>query len=183
VTPSVTATFTPTPSAAVIVVGHVTWQGRPAQPNAAQQLPITLTVRSGALEINYPQQSTDASGFFTVSVPLPFTTYTYRVKGPNDTPNTNTTPGFLANSGTFPTSGAGGVSQVEMGLMRAGDANNDNVVNVQDFNIVKSTFGKSVGQPGYDGRADFNGDNVVNISDFNLLHANFGTAGAPPIRP
>src|SRR5206468_2712110 len=60
-TPSVTSTPSVTPSAAVIVVGHVTWQGRPSQPNAAQQLPITLTVRSGALEINYPQQTTDAS--------------------------------------------------------------------------------------------------------------------------
>jgi hypothetical protein len=70
-----------------------------------------------------------------------------------------------------------------MGLQRAGDCNNDNVVNAVDFTILKGTFGKSVGQPGYDDRADFNGDQVVNASDFSLQRANFGIAGAPPIGP
>jgi hypothetical protein len=72
-------------------------------------------------------------------------------------------------------------SNVEMGLMRTGDCNNDNVVNVSDFNILKSTFGKSQGDPGYDDRADFTGDHVVNVSDFNFQKANFGTSGSPPL--
>ena len=87
----------------------------------------------------------------------------------------------LANSGSLNISGSG-ITQVEFGLMRTGDANNDNVVNAQDFNILKTTFGKSQGQPGYDARADFNGDNVVR-QDVNLLESNFGQGGAPPIRP
>ena len=70
-----------------------------------------------------------------------------------------------------------------MGLMRVGDANNDNVINAVDFTLLKSTFGKSMGDPGYDDRADFNGDLVVNSGDFTLLKGNFGIGGAPPIGP
>jgi len=67
--------------------------------------------------------------------------------------------------------------------MRAGDASNDNVVNTADFNILKTTFGKSQGDPGYDPRADFTNDNLINLNDFAPLKNNFGQGGAPPIRP
>src|SRR5438874_777913 len=60
-TPTAIATSTP---ASPALVGHVTWQGRPAQPNALHQLPITLTLKSAITEVNYPVQTTDASGFF-----------------------------------------------------------------------------------------------------------------------
>jgi hypothetical protein len=67
--------------------------------------------------------------------------------------------------------------------MRTGDANDDNVVSIVDQNILRATFGKAAGDPGYDDRADFNGDQVINIADQNLLRRNFGMAGAPPVRP
>ena len=151
----------------------MTWQGRPAQPSALQQLPITLTLKSATgAEYNYPSQTTDASGFFTVPVggllPGP---YNYRVKGPK----------YLANAGS--TTIIVGANRQEMGLMRAGDANNDNLVNAQDFNILKGTYGKACGDPGYDDRAEFTGDCVVGAQDFNLMKLNFGTGGAPPVRP
>jgi hypothetical protein len=136
--------------------------------------------------VNYPQQTTDASGFFTASLSgLPGGTYNWRVKGPNTTPDTNTTPGFLANTGSVVLSDAAGLSAifVEMGLMRSGDANNDNTVSVADFNILRNTFGKIASDPGFDPRADFNRNQVVDISDFNLLRINFGSSGAPPIGP
>jgi hypothetical protein len=72
---------------------------------------------------------------------------------------------------------------MDMGLMRAGDCNNDNVISILDFNILKGTFGKGAGDPGYDGRADFNGDNAVSVQDFNLQKNNFGQAGSPAARP
>jgi hypothetical protein len=72
---------------------------------------------------------------------------------------------------------------MEMGLMRVGDCNNDNVISVLDFNILKGTFGKGSGDPGYDGRGDLNGDIAVTIVDFNLLKGNFGTGGGPPVKP
>jgi len=67
--------------------------------------------------------------------------------------------------------------------MKAGDANNDNVVSSGDFTLLKGTFGKSQGQPGYHNRADFTGDTVVTSADFTLLKTNFGQGGSPPIGP
>ncbi len=169
ISPTSTNTATITP----IVVGHVIWQSRPAQPDALQQLPVSLTLKSGVTEVNYPPQNTDASGFFTVSVGgLAVGTYNWRVKGSK----------FLANSGSVVLAGDPSTN-VEMGLMWVGDANNNNIVNVSDFSIMKATFGKSVGDPGYDDRADFTGDQTVNVADFNLLKVNFGQGGAPPIGP
>ncbi len=153
------------------LAGHVTWQGRPAQPNPLQQLPITLTLKLGTMEVNYSTQATSANGFFTVPVhTLPNGTYDWRVKGPK----------FLSNSGTVQLTGSP-MTSVEMGTMRTGDCNNDNMVNVADFNILKVTFGKGVGDPGYDDRADFNGDQAVNVADFNMLKVTFGQGGTPPI--
>jgi hypothetical protein len=68
-----------------------------------------------------------------------------------------------------------------MGLMYTGDCNNDNFVNIQDVGILKITFGKGVGDPGYDARADLNGDNLVNLIDYTLLKSNFGRGGDGPL--
>ena len=57
--------------------------------------------------------------------------------------------------------------RLEMGLLKAGDANNDNRVNISDFSILRFAFGTSCGLSIYDDRADFTGDCRVNISDFN----------------
>jgi hypothetical protein len=164
---------TPTPSSAL--VGHITWQGRQPQPHTLQQVPVTLTLRlaAGGPDNEYTGYTTDASGFFTVPVGgLPGGNYYWRVK---DTK-------YLANSGTVTLSGAP-TTPVEMDLMKAGDANDDNVVNAGDFAVLRASFGRSTGDPGYNGRADFNGDTVVNSTDFALLKSNFGAGGAPPIGP
>jgi hypothetical protein len=140
-----------------------------------QQLPITLTLRlANNPEIAFPVENTDASGFFTetMGTTIPAGTYNWRVKGPQ----------FLANTGTVVLTGSG-VANVEMGVMHTGDANNDNVVDITDFSILRGTFGKSCGDTGYDSRADFSGDCTVDITDFSLLRSNFGTAGAPPVGP
>ena len=115
-------------------------------------------------------QNTDPSGFLSVTVgSLANGTYTWRVKGAK----------YLANSGTVNLAGAQ-TTNVEMGQMRAGDSTNDNVVNVSDFNILRTAFGKQVGEPGYDDRAEFTGDNAINITDFNFQRGNFGFTGSPP---
>jgi hypothetical protein len=153
-------------------VGHVFWQGRPPQPDALQQLPITLTIKLGTTEVNYPVTTTDSSGFFTETADLPDGLYDWRVKNPK----------YLANSGSF-TLVRGTVIQVDMGSMRAGDCNDDNVVSSQDFIILKNAYGKQVGDPGYDDRANFNGDTVVSSQDFNAMRINFGQGGPPPLLP
>jgi hypothetical protein len=139
-------------------------------------MPITFTLKSGTSEINFPPQNTDANGMFRVSLNglPPGEPYVWRVKGQRN----------LANSGqvVIPPPGVCSMT-LELGLMRGGDANNDNVVSILDFNITKNAFGKACGIPGYDPRADFNNDCAVSILDFNILKGNFGQVGAPPIRP
>src|SRR4051794_36325782 len=120
--------------------------------HALQQVPVTLTLKLGTTEVNYPAQTTDATGHFTVSVGgLPAGNYAWRVKGSK----------WLANSGTAPLTlgrSRAPMISVEMGLLRAGDCDNNNVVNLIDFNILKLTFGRSIGDPLYDDRADFDGN-------------------------
>jgi hypothetical protein len=101
-----------------------------------------------------------------VTTGLPDGSYNWRLKGQLN----------LANSGSLTLSAS--TSSTDMGMQRAGDATGDNLVSAQDFSILKNTFGKSEGQPGYDDRADFNRDDVVNSGDFSLLKGNFGQGGA-----
>lgn len=170
-TPTPTATSMPTaPPAPALLVGHVTWQGPPAQPNTKQALPISITLR---LQTGGPMEeisglTTDSSGNFTATVDLASGSYQWRVKGPK----------YLAASGSVFLS-RGTHNNVEIGLMSVADANDDNAVTVRDFIILKNSFGKAFGQNGYDDRANFTGDITVNALDFNLLRTNFGNGGAP----
>ncbi len=173
--PCSTATLTPTPTSTVphLLVGHVRWQGRPPQPHALQQLPVTLTLKLGDNEVNFPPSTTDADGYFTYTMgALPAGTYSWRAMGPK----------YLANAGTVSLTYAPATT-VEIGFMRAGDANNDNIVDTSDFAIVHASFGRAVGEPAYDDRADFTGNGVVTMLDYVLLKRNFGQWGAPPLRP
>jgi hypothetical protein len=52
----------------------------------------------------------------------------------------------------------------------AGDANYDHVVDLSDFNILKTHFGTGIKWT----EGDFNDDLLVNLSDFSLLKTNFG---------
>ncbi len=159
-----TPTSTPTNTPSGIIIGHLTWQSIP-QPNARSIQTGTLTLCVGGAPQDY-NFTTDASGFFTVTTGLPDGSYNYYVKGIK----------WLANSGNLVISG--GSARPEMGTLRGGDANNDNTVGAIDFGIIRATFGKSPGDPGYDARADFNNDGPVNTQDFSLLKGNFGQAGA-----
>jgi Dockerin type I domain len=50
-----------------------------------------------------------------------------------------------------------------------GDLNGDGLVGCDDLAVVKASFGKKVGQPGFDPRADVNGDGVVNVLDLSIV--------------
>lgn len=149
-----------------VFTGHVTWEGRPAQPNVLQALPITLTLTNTTTLAAYTfPATTDANGNFSVNVDnLPDGTYTWRVKGTQ----TLSTSGSVVLSHALNTN-------VEMGLQPTGDANNDNLVDVTDFGILYATFGSNA-----DPRADFDGSGVVDITDFGLLRGNFGRLGNLP---
>jgi hypothetical protein len=122
----------------------------------------------GATQASFPGLVTDSNGSFNINVSgLPNGTYTWWVKGAQS----------LANSGTVVLNGSN--TTQEMGLLRTGDTNNDNLVDLTDFNLVRAAYGKSCGNGGYDARAEFTGDCVVDITDFTLMRGSYGMVGAP----
>ena len=133
-TPTATSTSTPVP---VQIVGHVNWQGRGNQPDARQMMPVSLTLRStaGGVSTDFSWQVTDASGNFTITTSLSPGPYTWRARGPV----------YLANSGTFTLTQ--GINNVDMGLMRTGDLDGNNVVNTTDFTLLKNNFGQGGAPP------------------------------------
>jgi hypothetical protein len=133
---------------------------------------MTLRLQTGGPVFEYTGLSTDPSGIFTVTADVPNGSYYWRVKGPK----------YLANSGSVLLT-RGAENNAEMGLMHAGDCNNDNSVSVTDFIVLRGTFGSTLGEPNYDARADFNGDDRVTVVDLTLLNDNFGAPGAPPLGP
>ena len=60
------------------------------------------------------------------------------------------------------------------GAAKPGDINRDLTVNILDFQLLSNSFGKSIGQVGFNERADLNTDNSINILDFQILSNNFG---------
>ena len=50
-----------------------------------------------------------------------------------------------------------------------GDVNGDGVVDCLDLALVKASFGKKTGQPGFNANADVNHDGVVNVFDLALV--------------
>ena len=54
-------------------------------------------------------------------------------------------------------------------LAISGDRNGDGVVNCADLDIVKASFGKKIGQAGFDPRADVNSDGIVNVFDLSTV--------------
>ena len=67
--------------------------------------------------------------------------------------------------------------------LSAGDANDDNAVDVLDFGALINAYGSQYdpnnAMSGYDATADFNDDGVVDVLDFGLLVNNYGTTGTP----
>jgi hypothetical protein len=159
-----TGTPTPVPR---LLTGHLTWQGRPSQPNPLQALPLTLTLTVSGTPYTWANLTTDAAGAFTVTVTtLPTGTYGWRAKGPQ----------FLATAGSVVLAGSPSTA-LDAGLQSAGDVNGDNLVDVTDFTVLRAAFGTGCGGPGFDARADLNGDCVIDVLDFTLLRANFGQGG------
>ena len=152
-------TDTPTASATAvqtaILRAHILLQGRPAPPNVRWSVPVTLTLRDtvGGVLTHYAG-STDQSGYFTATLPAPGT-YDWHIKNPQ----------ALANGGTATL--PSGVTTVEMGTLREGDANNDNCVTSVDFSLFRNAFGSVPSSGNWDPRVDFNGDGVIGSQDFN----------------
>jgi Ca2+-binding EF-hand superfamily protein len=55
-----------------------------------------------------------------------------------------------------------------------GDVDGDGDVDYDDLLIFAASYGKSLGESGFDERADLNGDGKVNYQDLVILAANYG---------
>ena len=61
------------------------------------------------------------------------------------------------------------------------DYNNDGVVGIPDFNILRRLFGKTAADPGFDPDVDAQGDDAIGIPDFNVLRRYFGGPPGPGV--
>ncbi|MBL8134733.1 MAG: hypothetical protein JNL42_22925 [Anaerolineae bacterium] len=153
------------------VVGDVTLEGHGTPPDARWIVPVRVRVvpGGGGAAIYDAYVTTDNAGtmVFSGTTPngIPPGSYLLWVK------HDHTLAALIATQ----LDGANNV--IDFGLLREGDANNDNVINVSDFSILASSFGASEGGATYDARADFDNNQTVSISDFSLLAANFGQVG------
>jgi hypothetical protein len=151
--PSVTPTPTATPVLSALR-GTVTLQGRPPPPDASWV--VALTVKIG--DTNYAA-ITDPSGAFTITGLTPGT---YDVCVKNSHAVSSKKVGVLL---------VAGMNAVDLGTLREGDANNDDLINISDFVILRAVYSTS------DARADFNQNGIVEIGDFVLLRANYSAQG------
>ncbi|MBK8027369.1 MAG: hypothetical protein IPK19_39760 [Chloroflexi bacterium] len=153
---------------AAITTGQIVVQGRPTPPHTSwvQTSHLVVTPEGSATPIYDDDITTDENGRFTLSL-IPGT-YRLWIKGSHT----------LASASTAALTY--GTNEVAFDILREGDANDDNLVNISDFSILASSFATVSGDAFYDSRADFNDDGVVNISDFSLLASNYTLAGAAP---
>jgi N-acetylneuraminic acid mutarotase len=70
-----------------------------------------------------------------------------------------------------------GTATESLGMLLAGDINEDNLVDISDFSILASAFLLGSSDPGFEPLADYNADGLIDISDFSILAQNFLLAG------
>ena len=154
---------------AVSFRGQVRLQGRPPAPHPRWAVPLTVDLRApGEGSPRYLfNVTTSEDGAFTVAN-IPPGVYDVRVK------NGHTLRNFLN------VSLLSDAQAVDLGILREGDASDDNAITLIDFSILAASFCQAEGDPLYDARADFNGDHAVDLLDFSLLAMNFGQSGDIP---
>jgi hypothetical protein len=172
-TPTATPTAEPTPEEGATLVGSVSFQARPTPPHIdwVSPLSVTLELSSGGGANATYSPTTDAMGVFTITNIVPGV-YDIAVRDRNSLWN-------VRNDYAL----AMGINYVDMGTVVAGDANNDEEIELLDFSILASTFATSSTDPGWDPRADFNNSGAIDILDYSLLASNFGRLGRTILGP
>jgi hypothetical protein len=64
-------------------------------------------------------------------------------------------------------------TQLSLGTLMEGNANNDDRININDFSIFVGSYGSIEGDIEYSANADFDGGGAVDIADFSLLSGNY----------
>jgi hypothetical protein len=164
--PDIFPTYTPIPPTPFngILSGTVTLE-RPGvtPPDPSWSVPIEVTL-CGTGDV-YPT-TTDENGYFEVALPPG----TFDITLKNSHTLANRVEGIEVPRG-------GTVGPIDFGVLREGDANNDNLVISSDFFLLRSTYNLAEGDTGYDDRADFNEDQMVISTDFFMLRNHYNEAG------
>ena len=144
------------------------------RPDAGWAVPLTLkffdnsTGVPGAILYTFVENTTK-SGSTAVAIVggIPSGTYDISVVSPHCL--TNKKAGVVIATPS---------TAVNLGTLLEGDSNSTalsaNTINIADFGILASAYGKNAGEDGYDAQADFDRNGIVNIADFGLLAANYG---------
>lgn len=154
-------------STQAILQGQVSFQGYPAPPHALLVTGLQLSLMLPGSDTPAAQYdlTSDENGTF-VQTDLPPGTYHLQVK------HANRIPALKWNLTLNP-----GNNDLNFGILKAGDANNDGYVTATDFSLLSSAYGKCRGEAMYDARSDYNGDECITAIDFSLLSTNYGQGG------
>ncbi|MCS6777163.1 MAG: hypothetical protein RMJ43_05020 [Chloroherpetonaceae bacterium] len=148
-------------AATVTVSGTITLEGAV---NMAQ--PLTFEFRPQPSGTPFTRSITPGiTGAYTVSN-VPPGTYQVAIKGSK----------WLRR--VISVNATASVSNADATLL-AGDANDDNAVDVLDLNALITAFDAAGGDPNWNAGADLNGNGVVDVLDLDLLIRNFDLLGDP----
>lgn len=145
-------------------------------PESAPTL-VVLELRAGSSTTTIVSKTAvlDATGHFSVDMTPPF-----NLNGPSA--NGNYTLSVKKTHWlrrTLPVNlGSGSATGLVFSLIN-GDASGDNDIDIGDYALLSSSYGKSLGDPGFSVNADFNGDDSVDIGDYAILSQNYGLFGNP----
>ena len=150
--------------------GKVDLQGRPAKPNLAWSIPLTLEMTlEGTSNPTVYLVTSDDKGEFTLNN-LTAGSYKLRIKGDHTLANLIRSAALVA-----------GVNKIFFGTLLEGDidtSNTGNAVQIADFGLLSGSYDKCKGDSGYRTNADLNEtDDCVTVEDFGLLSPNFNKQG------
>ena len=123
----------------------------------------TLEVSADAYSTLAPATLGDAAALVTLRVPVAAGYGCVSVKDAAHTLRHSTSPTIL------------GTAYVASLVLKQGDSNNDNAVDILDFGTYVADFGTGRAA---NARSNFNGDSAVNTTDFSFISFNFFRVGA-----
>ncbi len=152
-----------------IIEGYVVLQ-RPntPPPHSSWVVPLRITVHRPQKRpaIYIWETMTDEWGRFSFLASVRPGTYDVRVKSPHTLRNLK--PEVVLTQGT---------NNLILGLLREGDANDDNKVTRKDLAVLLAAYLTREGNPEYTPNADFDRNGVINVRDFALLRSNYTQKG------
>ena len=154
-------------SGSALLHGTVGLQGGSA---ANQAVRITLYQPGTRAALAQASSTTGVNGDFDVQLGVGVGTYDVEVKTPR---TLSVVASDLNVSDASP--------RIWFGPMLVGDTNDNNRIDIFDYNAVVSAFGSKQGDSRYQSIADLDGNGRVDIFDYNLLVSNFGKTGPLPV--